>query len=162
MTLRQVGRHKKAFLAAFALHANVSAACRVVGIARSNVYRWQEHDEAFALAFKQAEIESLEVLEGEAFRRAYEGVKSQKGIYHGGELVGVDHKVEYSDALLIFLLKARAPERYRERASYEHTAAGAALPAVKEIWYHVPLGEVPPPGYDADGPLNPPPGEDSP
>lgn len=115
MTPRQVRHQKEVFLLTFAHHGNVSAACRAAGVNRTNVYRWQEHDDAFAAAFRQAEIEATEVLEGEAFRRAYEGVVSEKGIYHQGVLVGIDREVKVSDTLLIFLLKARAPDKYRER-----------------------------------------------
>ena len=50
------------------------------------------------------------VLEPEAIRRAVEGV--EKPVYQGGELVG--YVREYSDTLLIFLLKGGKPHKYRE------------------------------------------------
>ena len=52
-----------------------------------------------------------EVLEDEALRRARDG--TDKPIYQGGKKVGSVR--EYSDTLLIFLLKARNPAKYRER-----------------------------------------------
>ena len=52
-------------------------------------------------------------------RRAVEGVEEPVGWYKG-EAGGVVRK--YSDTLLIFLLKGRKPEMYRER--YEHSGPG--------------------------------------
>src|SRR4051812_3390061 len=70
-----------------------------------------EHDEVFALYVEQASQVATEHLEEEAYKRAVEG--TQKAVYQGGELVG--YHTETSDTLLIFLLKARAPEKYRDR-----------------------------------------------
>lgn len=102
-TQGQSVRLKKGFLDAFRLTGNVTQACSASGVGRSTVYRWQEHDEQFALSFRQAELESTELLEAEAQRRAVSG----------------------SDTLLIFLLKARAPEKYRER--HDITSGGQPL-----------------------------------
>jgi hypothetical protein len=60
----------------------------------------------------------VQLLEDEAMGRAVEGV--EKPISVNGELKTIR---EYSDTLLIFLLKGAAPEKYRER--YEH-ALGAS------------------------------------
>jgi hypothetical protein len=51
------------------------------------------------------------VLEDEAVRRAYEGV--EKPVCQMGKEVGVIR--EYSDTMLIFLLKGLRPAKYRER-----------------------------------------------
>lgn len=105
---------------------NVSQACAASGIKRrGTVYEWQEHDAAFALEYRQAEIEATESLESEAHRRAMFGVPKYKGVYYKGELLEVVEEREYSDTLLIFLLKARAPEKYRER--FDVTTAGEPL-----------------------------------
>ena len=109
-------RHNKAdiqarFLESFRVYANISAACRVAGVSRPTIYEWQEHDEQFAAEFKLAEVASTESLEREAYRRAVEGV--DKPVFQGKELVGTIR--EYSDTLLIVLLKARRPDVYRER-----------------------------------------------
>jgi hypothetical protein len=42
----------------------------------------------------------------------------KRPIYQGGKLVG--HDVVYSDNLLLALLKARRPEKYRDRQLIEH------------------------------------------
>jgi hypothetical protein len=127
MTRRQVRHLKKAFLEAFARCGNVSAACRQAGIPnRTDVYQWQEHDDAFALSFKQAEIEATEYLEAEAWRRATDGVQSERGVYHNGEMLERIVETKYSDTLLIFLLKGRAPDKYKERGAFEHSGPGGA------------------------------------
>jgi hypothetical protein len=59
------------------------------------------------MAYEQAG----ERLEQEARRRAVEGTK--KNVYYQGEPCGVN--TEYSDTLLIFLLKGAKPEKYAER-----------------------------------------------
>lgn len=116
MTTEQSEHLKKAFLDIFRRTGNISQSCAAAGIgSRTTIYNWQEHDEAFALEYKHAEIEATELLEVEAHRRAVFGVQKDKPIFHQGEMVGLVQEREYSDTLLIFLLKARAPHKYRER-----------------------------------------------
>lgn len=111
MTTRQVRHQKKAFLGHFRVHGNVSQACRELDIPRGDVYRWKEHDEEFMLGWNVAEVEATESLEEEARNRAVDG--TQKPVYQGGQLVGF--VTEKSDTLLIFLLKARNPSKYRDK-----------------------------------------------
>ena len=111
MTKSQARQLKCAFLEKFRFHGNVSWACRDVGLKwRETVYGWQEHDEEFAAAFRAAEIEATEVMEQEAHRRGILGV--DKPVFHQG--VQVATVKEYSDVLLIFMLKARNPGKYRD------------------------------------------------
>jgi hypothetical protein len=113
MGYRQIGHLKKRFLASFATTGNITESCVAVGIkSRTSNYNWQEHDAAFAVEFRQAEIMATEVLETEARIRATSG--TLRPVYQGGVLVG--HVIEKSDTLLIFLLKARNPSKYREKA----------------------------------------------
>lgn len=104
-----------AFLEAFAVHGNVSAAARAAMVDRRQVFRWRETDEDFAARFAEAEQAALEVLELEAYRRAVIGTPYRRTSYWRGEEVGVDEKTEFSDGLLTTLLKARAPEKYRDK-----------------------------------------------
>ena len=120
-------RKKLAFLAAFRLTANVTLAARCARVHRSAVYQWQEHDQAFAVAFQQAEQESTDLLEAEAFRRAYEGVYSEKPIVRDGVVVASTTEIAYSDQLMTFLLKARRPDKYRERYEHQHTGDGPVV-----------------------------------
>lgn len=105
---------KTAFLEQFKASGNVSSAARAVGLHRDTHYEWLKTDPAYALAFKDAEEAAIDVLETEARRRALLGI--DKPIYFQGKKV--DTIKEYSDTLLIFLLKGRRPEVYRER--FEH------------------------------------------
>jgi hypothetical protein len=112
MTTRaQTAQHKKAFLAHYREAGNISRACDAAAVERRTVYKWQEHDDGFALAFKQAQVEAVEALEAEAYRRAVEGV--EEPLHSAGRMIGTVRR--YSDTLLIFLLKGAAPAKYRER-----------------------------------------------
>jgi hypothetical protein len=124
MTRAQVARLKKAFIEQFAEYGNITTAAMRAGIARRTVYGWQEQDDQFAAAFRDAEIQATETLESEARRRAVEGVVTITPYYHRGELLSETVETKYSDTLLIFLLKARAPEKYRERVGIEHSGPG--------------------------------------
>ena len=94
---------------------NVSKAALHVGIARQNCYRHKDDDPEFSQAWDEAVEEGTENLEQELYRRAHSGC--MKPVYQGGKLVG--HIQEYSDTLGIFLLKARKPEKYRERTQLQ-------------------------------------------
>lgn len=110
-TLGQSEHRKAAFLEAFRVSGNVSQAAKAAGCGRTTVYGWQEHDETFALAYRQAELEAVDVLEAEARRRAL-GYETTVLDNHGHA-----HPVtRYSDLLLIFLLKGARPEKYRDNA----------------------------------------------
>jgi len=102
---------KSRFLEKFVKYCIVGKAARAAGISRSQVYNWLEGDKAFARRFEYARKDVLEMLEAEAIRRASKGVN--KPVFYLGEKCGAIR--EYSDTLLIFLLKANDPEKYRER-----------------------------------------------
>ena len=94
----------------------VRDAAKEAGINRCTVYKWLK-DETFKAEFEQAREEATEKLEREAIRRAAEGV--DKPVYYQGKLV--DTVKEYSDTLLIFLLKGMNPDKYAERSKQEVT-----------------------------------------
>lgn len=102
---------RSAFLEALASFGTVRHACEAADVGRSTVYEWREEDADFAAAWDAALEEAADTLEREAMRRAAEGV--DKPVFQGGALVGFVR--EYSDTLLIFLLKGLRPEKYRER-----------------------------------------------
>lgn len=87
------------------------------------VYRWRAADASFAAAWDAALKIGITALEDEAHRRAFEG--TDKPIVHLGKVTG--HMKEYSDTLAIFLLKAHAPEKYRERAQVDVTNSDGSL-----------------------------------
>jgi hypothetical protein len=77
---------------------NVRLACHAVGIERSTAYRHRAANLEFAKAWKDAEEDACDLLEAEARSRARKS----------------------SDTLMIFLLKAHRPEKYREKVTIEH------------------------------------------
>lgn len=99
------------FVTALAQGRSVQGACDASGFARSTAYERRANDVAFAAAWDAAYEAGSDVLEDEVRRRAIEGV--EKGIYHAGKRIAVER--QYSDTMLIFMLKARRPEKYRER-----------------------------------------------
>ncbi len=116
MTVSALDTRKAKWLEAFDREGTVFTACKESGVARSTVYNWRQQDEAFAIAWHDVEEATTERMEREAFRRSVEGVK--RDIYHQGQVVGQER--QFSDVLLIFMLKARRPERYRDNVKIEH------------------------------------------
>src|SRR5579863_6833509 len=102
---------KQAFLEAYATCCRVDKAAEIAGMNRSNHYDWLESDPEYRKSFAAVKERAIESLEDEAVRRAHEGV--ERPVTVAGEKVMVR---EYSDTLLIFLLKAARPEKYRERS----------------------------------------------
>lgn len=101
------------FLNAFARIGIIEESCKVVGISSRTVLRERRGNPAFRRQFEEAERAAVGVLERAAFERAVLG--TSRPIYQGGRLVGYEQM--YSDTLLMFLLRARDPERFRERLS---------------------------------------------
>lgn len=100
-----------AFCAVLADTGIVKRACEAIGVSRQTAYNWREDIPEFATAWDKAMRIGISALEDEAHRRAFEGVSEP--VFHQGLECGSVKK--YSDTLAIFLLKAHAPEKYRER-----------------------------------------------
>jgi hypothetical protein len=109
---RSIEQKQDAFLNKFCDLANITKAAKACRVGRRTVYDWLENDKNFKAKFKKARKVAVGVLEDEAHRRAVEGV--DKPIFYKGKRVKAKVK-EYSDTLLIVLLKANAPKKYRER-----------------------------------------------
>lgn len=100
-----------AFCAALVESCNVGKACAAIGVSRTWAYDLRDANPAFAAAWDAAMGRGVSALEDEAHRRAFDGV--EEPVFHLGKQVASVQK--YSDTLAIFLLKAHAPEKYRER-----------------------------------------------
>ncbi len=100
----------------------VTHACKKARIGRTWAYKRRREDEEFAKAWAEAEEIGINAMEDEAMRRAVQGV--ERPVFQNGRQVGKLR--EYSDALMIFLLKGKRPEKYKERVANEHTGAGGA------------------------------------
>ena len=123
---------KPAFLKELCQCGNVSLSANKAKVGRRTVYQARESDPAFAEAWEEAIEISTEYLEGEARRRAYNGVLEP--VFHIGKKVGTVRK--YSDTLLIFLLKAHKPKKYRDRHSVEHSGPDGKAVEHKGTYEH--------------------------
>jgi len=120
------------FLRTFSMTANVRAACMSVGIDRSTVYAWQEHDPDFSFKFNIASEEANDVIRAELFRRAVQGIDKPvvsmgKMVYHDGK--PLTERV-YSDSLLSLLAKSRMPE-FRDKQKVEHSGPDGGPISIK-------------------------------
>lgn len=113
----RTAKKRAAFLAALQSGYSATGACDQAGIGKTAAYAWRNDEPEFAAEWDEAVDGGTDVLEDEARRRAVEG--TDKPIYQGGSKVGVVR--EYSDTLLIFLLKGRRPEKFKDRVQQQHT-----------------------------------------
>lgn len=122
---------KDRYLSAVRKVGTLTAGCKAARVSPNTVYDWREMDDAFVVAEGQARNEFADALEQEAVRRAWHGVK--KPVYQQGGLVG--YIQEYSDTLLIFMMKAIRPEKYREKIGVEHSGGISSSIQVRPIDY---------------------------
>lgn len=90
---------------------NIGKAAAKSGITRQTHYNWLREDGYYASVYHdRIRPMCVSVLEDEAQRRA---MGYEEDVYYKGAKVGTVTK--YSDKLMEILLKANAPEKYRER-----------------------------------------------
>ena len=95
---------------------NMTKAAEMVGISRAGLYKAQKRDKKFAAEWAEARLQAADSLEDEAWRRGKEGI--DKELTFQGQRTG-DIVKEYSDTLLIFLLKGNKPEKFKDRQSHD-------------------------------------------
>lgn len=95
--------------------ANVTRASQIAGFAPKEVYRLRKLDPDLAKAWQEAIEIGNKALEDEARRRAYEGVPEP--VFYQGAQCGIVQK--YSDTLLMFLLNATDPDRFKRRSQVD-------------------------------------------
>lgn len=112
---------------------SISKSAWAAGISSVTAYAWKKNSLAtadpetgvlkddFALRWKAAYADGVDVLEDEARRRAVDGI--ERPVYQGGVLVGA--VTEYSDTLLAFALRGKKPETYNTER-HEHTGKDGA------------------------------------
>ena len=148
-------REHLVFLDVYRKTGNQTEALRLSGLRRADVAARLRDDPDFVQAFEDARLEASDLLEAEARRRAVDGVEDL--VVQGGRVVyqtGPDGRVLldelgqpvpvvkrlYSDRLLETLLKANAPEKFRENLKVDHAVTGGVLllsakaPATEEEW----------------------------
>ena len=121
---RLTGR-QRAFLGAYAVCATIKGASRASTVPRSTHRRWLAGDPAYATAFHAERRLLCDQLEEVARDRAINGVRKLKFDKFGQPLRDergnqYEERV-YSDVLLIFLLKANNPEKFRTADASEST-----------------------------------------
>lgn len=122
------------FLAAFEEYMSIRRACLAAEVTRSNVYAERKRDEAFAAAWAEIEESTTEEMEREAYRRAVDGWIEREEFAADGEgnQVLTLRVRKWSDNLLMFMLKARRPDVYREQHKIEVSGLDGA-PIAAEI-----------------------------
>jgi len=116
---------KAAFLQKLREHRGVLLACEACEIGKTTVYEWRAEDERFKAAWDREVARTIELLEVSAYSRAIEGW--DEPVFHQGEVVGTVKR--FSNAMTIFMLKAKGPPEYRfeehmmRESSLEHARA---------------------------------------
>ena len=124
------------FLESVALHGIKTRACKAVGVDPKTVDRERRRDDAFAVAYADALDEAADNLETFAHRWATTGLEErhEEVVYDvSGKVVGrkVRTTSNVSPTLLIFMLKAMRPAKYRENVRVEQTGVGGGPIRVK-------------------------------
>ena len=124
--LKLTRERRERFLKALAETGIVRTAVDIAGTSRTRVYELRKRDAIFAAAWDEAEEQAADALEAEAWRRAVVGMPEP--LVSAGRVVRDDDGQpiairRYSDTLMIALLKARRPDRFKDRAVVEHDLA---------------------------------------
>lgn len=123
------------FFAKLAERGNISEACQASGVGRTTFY---EHlalgkakdptpeDAAWHVRYKEALEVSMDRLESEAFRRAHDGYVKKSYVIKDDKGTSEKHVEEYaySDTLMVLLLKAHRPEKFKDRVASELSGPG--------------------------------------
>lgn len=104
------------FLVQFAATGSMARSAEAVStptnlLSYQRVRKWIAEDPKFHDLYLEARLKFAESLEEEALRRGVKGIS--RDIYFQGEIVGTE--MQYSDTLLLALLKANLPEKYKDR-----------------------------------------------
>jgi hypothetical protein len=111
---------KRAWLLTFAACGSIKKTARALQTDHKLHYYWLAHDPTYLDAFDAAKHLATQTLADEAVRRGRDGLK--RAVYYKGQIVGYER--EYSDTLLIFLLKAWQPEIYGDKTKHDHVVSG--------------------------------------
>lgn len=151
-TSRLSPEEKAVFLASLSRTGNVAASCRLINRNRRTIYLQRDRDPEFAVEWDDALETAMDDLEGEAWRRAKDGVRKQ--LFHQGTPVYESRLVKredgstvaelvldengqaipvyeytYSDGLMAKLLAAHRPA-FRDSSKVELTGANGGPVAV--------------------------------
>ncbi len=108
------------FLDTLSRTGNVSHSALAAGTTRYTVYGFKGKDPLFSAAWDDAVEQAVDLLLIEARRRAFHGV--MKPVFYQGAMCGSVQ--EYSDSLMMFLIKAKRPEYATERREVSGPGGG--------------------------------------
>ena len=91
------------FLARLRNSGNVRLSCTAAGVPRRTVYNWRNKWATFRDEWDEALEDACDILEAKAWERAVDG---------------------QSDRMLMFLLKAHRPDRFKDRSETDVNLAG--------------------------------------
>ncbi len=104
------------FLSEFAKLQSITHAADAIGVNRETHYRWLKDDpDGYGADFAAAEERGIEALELECRIRATQG--RDRPVFYQGKQCGQVR--ERSDVLLMFMLNAARPEKYRPQRGIE-------------------------------------------
>lgn len=106
------------FLKAFAEIGYVTQAAAAAGISRHTHIAWLNKSPGYEERFEDARQQHIDAMAAECFRRAVKGTTEH--VYYLG--CKVDSVQKYSDNLLMFMLKAAEPHKYRDNQKSEDDA----------------------------------------
>jgi hypothetical protein len=127
---------KRGFLAAYAKTGIIERAAKAAQVPSRTHRQWLTDEgiegDIYRAAFEDAHYLASDLMEKEARHRAVHGLRKYK--FHNGEPI-IDPRTgeqyyedDRSDLLLIFMLKAAMPEKYRERTEVDIRSEGFTKP----------------------------------
>lgn len=136
---------KPIFIEAFKKTGTIYAGAQVAGVSETTIATWRESDAEFNREFMEADAQAGGRIETSAYQRAVNGtvhyrMKNGEPVLDKSGNPVISHR-EFSDALQIFFLKCRIPQRYQERVKQEldirivHTLASETMAIIRK---HVP------------------------
>lgn len=126
------------FCATYAETGNIRRSSEAAGVDYRQYYQWVKRHPDFVEMFSDAQQAAADMLEDEAVRRAREGVR-RPVMYRGKQIElynPVSRKkeplweIEYSDVLIMFLLRGFRPQKYAPKANQDPSAG---MPQIKEL-----------------------------
>lgn len=120
------GLWKPAFLTVLAETGNATVAAEAAKIDSSTAYHAAKRDPEFKADWERAKLVAADTLRAEAWRRAVTGGRSYKFTKTGEPIMHPEtgapyYEMVYSDTLLTLLLKAYAPDEFKDRSVVENS-----------------------------------------
>lgn len=116
------------FFAELEKHGQITRAARIARLDRASVYELRASNPEFNTRWVAALDTYADTLEAAAHQRAVEG--TDKGVYHQGVLMSTEK--QYSDTLLLAMLKAKRRREYGDSSKVELSGPDGGPVAIEE------------------------------